>query len=356
MSFSRPDLLWLVFALPVVVGLGVLGYARRRRRVAALFGSAGLVERLGGGALLRFPTARLTLLTFAAAALGVAAAGPRWGYEVVEAGSRSLNVVLAVDVSKSMLARDLAPNRLERQRLLARRLLRELEGDRIGLVVFAGRAYVLSPLTVDHGGLQLYLDALDPGIVSQGGSSLASAIRQAADLAQGESQTSGEKVVVLMTDGEALEDESAVLDAAARAASLGVTVHAIGIGTASGAPVPDMDSFTGELRGYKRDPEGQVVVSRRGDALLERIAEITGGRYVQADRAGATDRLLAELRGLERARTEDGRRLVPREQYVWFVALALLLLTVDMLLERRSSAGWRAPARRNADDVALQEA
>src|SRR5690606_8311722 len=133
MSFSRPDLLWLVFALPVVVGLGVLGYARRRRRVAALFGSAGLVERLGGGALLRFPTARLTLLTFAAAALGVAAAGPRWGYEVVEAGSRSLNVVLAVDVSKSMLARDLAPNRLERQRLLARRLLRELEGDRIGL-------------------------------------------------------------------------------------------------------------------------------------------------------------------------------------------------------------------------------
>lgn len=333
MSFARPDLLWLAAALPALIAWGVVGYARRRRRVARLLGESTLVRRLVGQELGRFPRRRLGLLGIAAVSLGVAAAGPQWGTEIVETRSRSLEIAFALDVSRSMLARDVSPDRLERQRLLARRLLRELRGDRIGLVAFAGRAYVLSPLTVDHSALQLYLDALDPEIVSQGGSSLASAIRQATDLVRGEDpERRADYAVVLVSDGEALEEEDAVLRAAERAAAAGVVVHTVGLGTPGGAPIPELDPVSGRVTGYKRDLSGDVVISRRNDHLLGEIASITGGRFVRGDEPGATDRLLASLRGMERAAAAAGREARPKDRTGWLVALALLLVTLDALL------------------------
>lgn len=325
MTFDRPTLLWLVAALPLTVAAGVWLWTRRRRRVARALGSASLLERLGAGDLSRLPTGRLILLAVAAAALGTAAAGPRWGLESVEEQSASADLVLALDVSKSMLAQDIAPNRLERERVLARRVLRELPGDRIGLVAFAGRAYVLAPMTVDHGALQLYLDALDPEIVSQGGSSLAAAVRQATDLARGR-EDAGLGTVLLVTDGEALEEEEAVVEAAERAARFGITVHAVGVGTRDGSPIPASE---GEPEGYKRGPDGEIVISRLGEPLLREVASITGGRYERLGEAGATDAVLRTLRGLERTEADSQRRVREKERYGWFVLLAVLLLLVD---------------------------
>jgi Ca-activated chloride channel family protein len=325
MTFDRPVLLWLAMGLPLAVAAGVWLWTRRRRRVARALGWAALLERLGAGDLSRFPVGRLVVLAAAAAALGTAAAGPRWGLESVEQQSASADLVLALDVSKSMLAQDIAPNRLERERVLARRVLRELAGDRIGLVAFAGRAYVLAPMTVDHGALQLYLDALDPEIVSQGGSSLAAAVRQATDLARGR-EDAGLGAVLLVTDGEALEDEEAVREAAERAARVGITIHTVGVGTRDGSPVPASE---GEPEGYKRGPDGEIVISRLGEPLLREIASITGGRYERLGQAGATDAILRTLRGLERTEADSQRRVREKERYGWFVLLALLLLLVD---------------------------
>ena len=333
MSFSRPDLLWLALALPLLLGAAVAGYARRRRRVAALLGDDALLRRLAMDDLKRFPMQRLVLVGLAGLALGIASAGPQWGCQVVETQNRALDLVLALDVSKSMWARDLSPDRLERARLLTRRLLRELPGDRIGLVAFAGRAYVLSPLTVDHAALHLYLDALDPAIVSQGGSSLASALRQATDLVRSREGARADRAVVLVTDGEALEEQAEVISAAERAAAAGVVVFTVGVGTPAGAPVPERDPVTGADLGFKREPSGTVVVSRRDDALLERIARITGGRYLQADQAGSTEALLSALRGLERTTMAADRQVRAQDRFAWFIALALLLLAVD---------AWRA--------------
>src|SRR5690606_22069657 len=239
-------------------------------------------------------------------------------------------------------------------RLLARRLLRELRGDRIGLVAFAGRAYVLSPLTVDHSALQLYLDALDPEIVSQGGSSLASAIRQATDLVRGEDpERRADYAVVLVSDGEALEEEDAVLRAAERAAAAGVVVHTVGLGTPGGAPIPELDPVSGRVTGYKRDLSGDVVISRRNDHLLGEIASITGGRFVRGDEPGATDRLLASLRGMERAAAAAGREARPKDRTGWLVALALLLVTLDALL---AGGGLRSVRKRRAKVAAAPAA
>jgi Ca-activated chloride channel family protein len=151
MTFTNTNLLVLAFVLPLAILFAVLQHTRRRRRVAAALGDARLVARLGGAGLSRFPWLRLSFLLLAGVALGLAAAGPRWGMRELETTTRSRSIVFALDISKSMNARDVQPSRLERERILARRILRELASDRIGLVVFAGRAYILAPLTTDHG-------------------------------------------------------------------------------------------------------------------------------------------------------------------------------------------------------------
>jgi Ca-activated chloride channel family protein len=332
MNFTRPDLLPLALIAPLLVVAAIWFYARRRRRIASGFSDPQLMARLGGADLLRFPTGRLVLLALAAAALGFAAAGPRWGLRSAEGTALSLNVVLAADISKSMLAEDIEPNRLERARLFSRRLLRELPGDRFGLVVFAGRAYILSPLTVDHSAIELYLDALDPNMVSQGGSSLAAAITQATDLVRGSDQAGGDRAVVLLTDGEALEEADGVRAAAERAQRAGVKVIAIGVGTAAGANIPDIDPSTGEVLGLKRDESGEVVISRLGEDLLRDVARATGGAYVSLADTRALAGVVSELKRLQRAEGDRMARVEPREQFAWFGGIALLLLCLDMFL------------------------
>ena len=345
MSFENPDLLWLALALPAGVVVAVWLWTRRRRKAARVLGSPALLERLGAGDLARAPWDRAALLVGAALALGLAAAGPRWGLETVEEETASADLVLALDVSKSMLARDVAPDRLERERVLARRVLRELAGDRIGMVAFAGRAYVLAPMTVDHSALQLYLDALDPEIVSQGGSSLAAALEQATDLALGRDE-SRQGTVVLVTDGEELEDEAAVMEAAERAVRSGITVHTVGVGTPEGAPIPEVTAgIAGErVEQYKRDAEGEIVISRLNESLLQRVAETTGGRYFRLGAAGSSDAVLRTLRGLDRVEGRSEQQVRQKERYAWFVAVALALLLVDGVVAARGRARRREEA------------
>jgi Ca-activated chloride channel homolog len=343
MSFGRPDLLGFIFLVPLILGLAVWLYARRRRRIAVAFSDPHLLARLGGEDLLRFPTRRMLLIPLAGAALAVAAVGPRWGLQPAEGRSLSINAVMAVDISRSMLAEDVQPNRLERARLFSRRLLRELAGDRFGLVVFAGRAYVLSPLTVDHSALELYIHALDPNMVSQGGSSLAAAIAQATDLVRGSETVGGDRVVLLLSDGEALEEGDAVRAAADRAARAGVKVITVGIGTPAGARIPDRDD-TGAVVGWRRDEYGEVVTSRLDEDLLRTIASRTGGAYVRLDEAAALSRVVGELRGLQRGEGDGVSRMEPRERHAWFILAAVILLGLDALLAA-AAAGRRSAAR-----------
>lgn len=349
MSFARPDLLPLALIVPALLLLALWLYARRRRQIAHAFSDPHLLERLGGAQLLRFPVLRVVLIVTAGLALGFSAAGPQWGLRATDGRALSLNVVIAADISRSMLAPDLEPNRLERSRLFARRLLRELRGDRFGLVVFAGRAYVLSPLTVDHSAVELYLDALDPGMVSQGGSSLSSALTQATDLVRG-SETGGDRVVILLSDGEALEELDAVSAAADRAARAGIKIIAVGVGTTAGSTIPDVDETTGLEIGVKRDEYGEVVITRLDDALLRMIADRTDGTYVRLDEGNAINRVVADLRRMQRAEGQEARRLEPKEQFAWFAAVALLLLCADMLL---FGAGLKLPQQARARAAAI---
>lgn len=330
--WADPFLLHLIALLPVLVLVGILLGWRRRRDVAEALGDAALVRRLAGTDLRAFPRRRAALLLPAAALLGVAAAGPRWGAALAAPDSTQGDVVLVLDASNSMLAEDVPPSRLEREREAARMLVDRL-GGRVALVAFGGSGQVLSPLTSDAPALHLYLDALSPEIVNQSGTSLYSALRHALALLGPAGPGGSPGSIVLVSDGEALDPPRMVDLSVEEAARRGVPVHTVGIGTTAGGPVPDIEELSGRRIGFKREPDGSVATSRLDEATLRRIARATGGTYTAATDARALAALAATAARGGRAQRVRGESL-PDNRYAWPLALALVLIAIDALAER----------------------
>ncbi len=346
------DIPWALVAAPVlavaVAALLMVAFRKRRRRLTAL-GQEGIVARLIPVAATRSPIPRIILLSLVTVFAGIAYAGPRWGTEraIVRAGGA--DIVLALDASLSMRATDERPDRLERMKQEARRFLAGSPSDRFGLIAFAGRSYILTPLTVDKGALELYLDNLDPSVVGQAGSSLARAIRQGTDLLL-TSRSGSDRALVIMSDGEAFEPESDVVEAAKRAAESGITLVTVGFGTTAGATIPERGAGGQTL---KRDENGEIVVSRHTPELLEAAARAANGVYIAAaatDKAANIRRSLATLRRQGRMAQAGAER---RPQFQLFLLPALLCLLADTLLAERRGARRRAPAAARTAAAAL---
>jgi Ca-activated chloride channel family protein len=255
------ELRWFLALAPLlallVAWLLLAAYRRRARRLERL-GAKPLVERLVPPGSTHSPGRRALLLGTAVLCAGIAFAGPRWGVERNLQRGSGIDIVLALDASLSMLANDARPNRLERMKDEARRLLAGSNGDRFGLIAFAGRSYILTPLTVDQGALSLFLDNLDPTVVGQAGSSLSRAIRQGTDLLLS-TETGSDRALVVMSDGESFEPVDDVKAAAQYAAQQGVSLVTVGFGTTQGSTIPEPGSRGGALH---RDETGPVVTPR----------------------------------------------------------------------------------------------
>jgi Ca-activated chloride channel family protein len=250
-------------------------------------------------------------------------------------------MVLALDASLSMMATDERPNRLERMKTEVRRLLDLSQGDRVGLIAFAGRSYILTPMTVDGGALALFLDNLDPSVVGQAGSSLAHAISQGTDLLT-LSNSGADKALVVMSDGEAFEDVNDVITAAKHAGDQGISLVTVGFGTTQGSTIPikNPDGSTT----VKRDENGQVVVTRYTPDFLKAAADAAHGTFIDAsrtDKAALVKSALANLRTKAHA-VVTGESQTPRYQLFLFPAVLLLLL--DTLLSERRGRRQRRPA------------
>ena len=337
------DIPWALVAAPVLAAmvavLLVITFRKRQRRLAAL-GQRGIVARLIPPSATRSPTIRIILLALATIFAGIAFAGPRWGTERAIVRVGGADIVLALDASLSMRATDERPDRLERMKQEARRFLAASPADRFGLIAFAGRSYILTPLTVDKGALELYLDNLDPSIVGQAGSSIARAIRQGTDLLL-TSRSGSDRALVIMSDGEAFEPESEVVEAARRAAEAGITLVAVGFGTTTGATIPERGAGGQTL---KRDENGQIVVSRHNPQLLQAAARAANGLYIEAtatDKAANVRRSLATLRRQGRMAQAGAER---RPRFQLFLIPAFLCLFADTLLAERRGARRLAPA------------
>lgn len=322
-------LLWL--ALPLALGAWAAAAAVRRRRIARAGRWSPELAAQARGLGRRAPW----VLGAAALLIGIGAAGPRWGRQTVTAQTKSLSVVFAVDISRSMLAEDVSPSRLRRAGEQVRRLLQDLAGDRVGLIAFSGRSYILSPLTVDGGAVRIFVDALDPDLASEGGTTLGLPLGQGGELLAA-SESAGDRVLVVFTDGEA---HDSLADAVARAKQLkdaGVHLVMVAEGTTTPTRLPVRDSV-GRFLDWQVDADGQQVRSARSDETLRAIVDAAEGTLIRADvpdQAGAIRDLLATyLRGAgSETRAQD---FVPR---AWIPALAAALLLLGYGFLRRGLA------------------
>ncbi len=272
MVWRTPQLLWLLLCVPLVAGLLVWAL-RRRRRALEQFAQASLLPVLIPDTDRRGHPWRAGLLVGALALLILALAGPRWGLQWEEVRREGADIVVVLDTSRSMLATDITPTRLDRAKLALRDFVRHLQGDRIGLVAFAGSAFVQCPLTLDYGAFLESLRSVTVGIIPKGGTALGEAIKTG--LAAFENQPGRHHALLIITDGE--DHDGQIQAASQRAAERGIKIYTVGVGSPEGELVPL--SVDGR-RSFLKDRQGQVVKSRLDTETLQQIALTTGGAYI----------------------------------------------------------------------------
>jgi len=328
MLFGNPHALQLLWLLPLLAVIAGVAFAARRRRIGQ-WGDLELWDRLAPG---RTPALRWLRWAAGIAALGLAvtsAARPQVGARLVQVERQGIDVVVALDVSASMEATDVVPNRLDRSRQEIRELFDRLAGDRMGVVLFSGTSFLLCPLTVDVAAGNLFLDAVEADILPAPGTNLEAALKGALDAFGSEDPQGRGRAVLLFTDGEGHEGDPFTL--AETLADQKIPVLAVGVGTAAGEPIPVLDD-QGHTVGYKKDRAGDPVLSRLDEETLRKISSITKGDYFSATLQGSeVDRIVDYLERLQRGELGDAfrRRVeerfqIPAGMALVFVALALI--------------------------------
>lgn len=337
MRFEHPNILWLLLAVVPALVAFFWWAGRERQRLATQFIEARLLPALTVGVSAARQKLRLACVILAVALAITALARPQWGFHWEETKLRGLDIVVAIDTSKSMLATDINPNRLARAKLAALELMQVAKSDRLGLVAFAGSAFLQCPLTADDTAFRQSVEALDVNIIPQGGTAIAEAINiTSTAFKEGDSH----KVLVLFSDGE--DNDEGALAAAQAAAKDGLKIFTIGFGTVEGEllHITDANGHTD----YVRDAQGSVVKSHLNEKMLRDIADATGGSYLPMRGAKTIDNLYEQgLAALPKA--EQSAKLVKRwhERYHWPLGAAIALLLAGVLLPER-----RAPSRRDS--------
>ena len=351
MRFEYPDLLWLLLA--AVPGLTAFFWWswRKRRWLISQFVQSRLLAHLTVGVSATRQKVRLALLVAAVALLVVVLARPQWGFDWEEARQRGLDIVVALDTSKSMLAEDVAPNRLKRAKLAALDLLKQARTDRVGLVAFAGGAFLQCPLSIDDEAFRQSLEALDVGIIPEGGTALAEAILTARTAFK--EKNDNYRVLVLFSDGE--DHDGHAVEAAKDAAKTGMKIFTVGVGTPNGEVLRVRDS-KGRVD-FVRDQAGQAVKSRLNETLLREVAQAGDGFYLLLT-GGDTMKVLYERGLAPLPKTEEAVKQVRRwhERFQWFLGAVIVLLLVEMFLPERKRVS-RSEAILNAGaNVELRKA
>lgn len=334
--WDRPEMLRWMLIGPLLVLLFLVDLAWRNRALRR-FATPDTMARMVPGISTARPVLRFLLLRHAFGLAVVALATPQFGSHPQEVKAKGIDLVLAVDVSNSMECQDLRPSRMGAAQRAMEQLIDRMRGDRLGIVVFAGDAFVQLPITADRGAARLFARTIGTGSVGTQGTAIGEAIDLAARSFDKESAAS--KAIIVITDGENHEDDA--IGAAQRAAEQGIIVHCVGMGTPQGGPLPIRRG--NQLQGFRKDRNGTTVVSRLDEALLARIASAGNGSFVRATNGGTgIQELVEELRKLDRAETGTIRYTAHDDQYQWPLGAAVLLLFIHLLLgERRNpQAPW----------------
>ena len=336
MTFGAPEWFWGLLSIPFLIALFFRAEHRGAQRLQE-FVSARLLPQLSATVnrprrLLRFGL-QMIGLAFALVAL----AQPRWGYTFQDVKRKGLDLLIVVDTSRSMLSNDVQPNRLERVKLAVHDLIAQMQGDRVGLIAFAGRAFLQAPLTIDYDAALESVNDLDTTTIPEGGTNISDAIKLAVQTF-GKSAT-GNRAVIIFTDGEELSGDA--VKTAKAAADQGVRIFTVGVGTPQGSLIP----ITGEDGGtaFVKDENGQVVKSKLDENRLKEVAQATGGFYLHLENGLRTMQFLYTegLAKMQAAEIDARLSRQPIERYEWPLGVALVALAFSMLIgERKSATGW----------------
>ena len=346
MSFGAPEWLWALLLVPVLIALFVHSEHRGLKRLQ-LFVSARLLPQLAATVNRRRRIIRFGLLLLGLALAIVSLAQPRWGYTFEDVKRKGLDLLVAVDTSRSMLSNDVQPSRLERVKLAIQDLIDELQGDRVGLIAFAGRAFLQAPLTIDYDAVIEAVNDLDTKTIPEGGTNISSAITLATQ-SFGKSAM-GNRAMIIFTDGEDLNGEA--VKTAKTAADAGVRIFTIGVGTPQGSLIP-VTGDNGDTS-FVKDSAGQVVKSKLDDKRLREVAEATGGFYVHLENGPRTMQQVQSegLAKMQAAEMDVRLSRRPIERYEWPLGAALIALALSALIPERKRARARAHVPAPAGNV-----
>jgi len=324
--------LWFLLLLPVVVLLYLI-LRIWQRRARSRFAKPELLKYLSPNRSRLKPFIKLTILILALGSIIIGLVNPKIGSELETVKREGVDIVFAIDVSKSMEAEDIAPNRLEKSKQLVRQIIGNLGSDRVGIIAYAGSAFPQLPITTDYGSARMFLQGLNTNMISSQGTAIGGAIELATGFFDEDQQTN--RVMFILSDGE--DHEGNVEDMAKQAAAARIKIFTIGVGTTKGGPIPIKRN--GVVQNYKKDRQGETVITKLETASLKEIAKTTNGAYIDGKvTSNVTEKVQEALQNIEKTEFEAKQFADYESQFQWFVGLAVFLLLLDiLLLERKTS-------------------
>lgn len=331
-KFAYAYMLWTLVIVPVLIALFYYGRHIRKKQLAS-FGSFEIVSKLIPNlSSVRAPF-KFWLTILAIVLLIIASARPQMGAKVEKAKRKGVELMICLDISNSMLANDIKPTRLERSKQAIIQLIKKLDNDKIGIVVFAGKSFIQLPLTDDYGAALMYLDRISTTLIQNQGTSIGSAIDLAVESFPTNKNKPRNRAIIVISDGENHEDDA--LEASKNAQAKYIKVHAIGIGTPEGAPVPETNGNTAD---YKRDANGEVVITKLNEPMLKDVAEKGNGIYIRANNSDfGLDRIFDEIAKMEKEDFEAINYSDFDDQFLPIAGLAFLILLLEQTLRYRKS-------------------
>lgn len=326
--FANIEYLWLLAIVPVLIGLHIWMTYRKKRQLQE-FGDPELVAALMPNASKVRPHVKFALSLLALILLIFAVARPQYGTKEETIKRQGIEVMVALDISNSMLAEDVAPNRLDRAKQMLARLMDQMVDDKVGLAVFAGESFVQIPITCDYVSAKMFLQNINPDLIQAQGTAIGRALSCCIN-GFGSEESEANRAIILITDGENHEDDAKAVAEAAR--DKGIHIYVVGIGKPEGSPIPDGNG------NFKKDRSGQVVVSRLNEDMCKEIAAAGGGIYVRADNTNTAGRALQkELDKLGKSELESHVFTDYNEQFQSFVLLALIILFIEFFVFGRKN-------------------
>jgi Ca-activated chloride channel family protein len=328
--FANPDFLYLLLLLPVLVLLYIINEIRKKRAFKRL-GDIRLVASLVPEMSKIRPVIKFILQITAFTAGIIMLSRPQFGSKIEDVKKQGVEVIIALDVSNSMLAEDIQPDRLTRAKQAISRLVDNLDNDKIGLIVFAGDAYTQIPITTDYVSAKMFLSTINPEMVPKQGTAIGAAIKLGIkSFSPGEGKS---KAIIIITDGENHEDDP--VPVAEEASKAGIIIHTIGIGSIEGVPVPVV---TNGRKEFLKDVDGNTVISKLDEDILKKIAVSSNGNYVRASNSNiGLDEIFSEIRKMKKQDLESTMYTEYNDQFQFFAALALIMLLLDFIIMERKN-------------------